>query len=1267
MAKEDQFIAEVKQLVSSLENIRNIGIAAHIDHGKCVAGDAVISLASGDNVPAKELFKMFERKGKAVRDRGNKKVVRVSGLFVNSLDKSRNKIKRGRVSHAWKLRKTEPLIEIGIESGRAIKTTPEHKFLVLDKETGRIIERRADAVKKSDVVVSARKLLHEGMDEKKLKKDILKRLGKDGGFYGLLSKRLKERLHREILDVGVKKVHPRLNTGLKEKSFYHMVWRGRYRLNLLVKICVMLKTDLSEVYDNLKWINYRGMERRGSHSSLAMRLPHDFEEFYYLAGLFFGDGDCEGNITNNHPFIHHKLKRIGRSLGLKCNIRTFANRATRIEIGGMTLKKVLGNLFDYPEKKKSWNIRTPLFLNVSQKSFVAAFIRGYMDADGTVEQARSAVSVSSVSGEFLDGLQLLLYKFDVGSILNRRKGALYISGKSSLEMFRKVGFSLPEKKERFAKLLKKSSVSKLDHVPISGRLLKELREGAGVPANQISSYYRNYEENLVGLSKESLKNILDRFSCLGIDDSGLRALVCNDVAFLKVSSVKRSAKEEFVYDFSVERFHNFVASGIIIHNTTLTDNLLAGAGKMSEELAGKQLVTDFDIQEQERGITIYSANVSMVHAYKGRRYLINLIDTPGHVDFGGDVTRAMRAVDGAVVLVDAVDGVMPQTETVLRQALRERVKPVLFINKVDRLIKELKLTPEQMQERFMSIISKVNELIAKNAPPEYKKDWQVNVQEGRVGFGSAYKNWAISIPFMKETGITFKDIIDMTEADRERELAKKAPLHQIVLDMVIKHLPAPHDAQKYRIPKLWKGELDTDEGKAMMDCDPKGHLAGVVTNMTADKHAGMVATVRLFSGTLHDGDSVYVSSKHQPYRVQQVSVYDGPRRIAVGELECGNIIGVAGIGDAGTGDTICEPEHVIAPFESITHVFEPVVTKSIEVVNVKDLPKLIQALKQRAREDATLVVNISEDTGEMLVSGLGELHLEAKVERYLKDRGLEVKVSAPIVIFKEGVKTASGEVEGKSPNKHNKFYFKVEPLTEKVLGTLQSGEVREGKLRKQDEVRTADVMAAAGMSRDEAKKIVFVYKGNLLVNASRGVQYLHEVMELISQGFREVCDKGPMAEGPTVGLKVMITDAKLHEDAIHRGPAQVLPAVRSAVKECMLGAKASIFEPKQIIRIDTPKDKVSSVLSEVQNRRGQMLEMTEEGDVSVMRVKMPVAEMFGFEAALKSATGGRGFQSLIDIVYELLPADLQQKKILEIRKRKGLKEVVPQPGDFVSE
>ncbi len=709
-----------------------------------------------------------------------------------------------------------------------------------------------------------------------------------------------------------------------------------------------------------------------------------------------------------------------------------------------------------------------------------------------------------------------------------------------------------------------------------------------------------------------------------------------------------------------EKIRNIGIAAHIDHGkTTLSDHLLAGAGMLSEELAGSQLFMDFDKQEQERGITIYSANASMIHEYEGEKYLINLIDTPGHVDFGGDVTRAMRAVDGVIVLVCAVEGVMPQTETVLRQALKEKVKPVLFINKVDRLIKELKLSPEEMQQRLLKHISDVNALIRKYAPPEYKEKWQVDVQSGKVAFGSAYRRWAISVPFMQRTGITFKDIIEMTLADKEDELAKKAKVHEVLLDMVVKHLPSPKEAQKYRIAAIWTGDLDTEEGQDMINCNSKGKLVGVVTNVSTDPHAGTVTTMRLFSGTIREGQDVYLVGQHKKERVQQVALFLGPRRFAVSEIPAGNIIAITGLLDAFAGETICDPEHIVAPFEEIKHIFEPVVTKSIEVKDVKNLPKMIELLRQRGREDPTLKVQISESTGETLVSGLGELHIEAKVERFLKDKGIDIIVSPPIVIFKESVEKPSRIFEGKSPNKHNKFYIMVEPLEPEVKEALFRKEIDVEKIRKQDVKALADVLASKGMSRDEAKNLWDIYNGNILLNMTRGVIQIEEVKELVTDAFRQICDEGPLAGEPCFGMKVKLMDAKLHEDSIHRGPAQVYPAVKQAIRNAMLDAKAVLLEPKQILRIDAPSETIGGVIKEVQNRRGQIIEMNEEEGMGIVIAKIPVAEISGFEAALKSVTGGRGFQSLVDIIYEKVPAELQEQYILDIRKRKGMKAELP--------
>ncbi|MFA5839018.1 MAG: GTP-binding protein, partial [Candidatus Paceibacterota bacterium] len=307
-----------------------------------------------------------------------------------------------------------------------------------------------------------------------------------------------------------------------------------------------------------------------------------------------------------------------------------------------------------------------------------------------------------------------------------------------------------------------------------------------------------------------------------------------------------------------------VATSAHIHHgkTAFTDNLLAAAGMMASKNAGdleEGMATWQHADEQERLLTVDAANVSMVHNFQGKEYLINLIDTPGHVDFGGNVTRAMRAIDGTFVLVCAVEGIMPQTETVLRQALKERVKPVLFINKVDRLINELQLTPEKMQERFAKIIERFNHLIDQIAEKEFASKFKVDASDGSVTFGSARENWALSIPFMKKKKITFKDIYKlydgtMTQEARDKWVWENAPLYEVILDMAVKHLPNPIEAQAYRIPKIWKGDPESKFGKDLITCNKNGEVAFVITRIVIDPRSGKeISAGRLYSGTIKSG------------------------------------------------------------------------------------------------------------------------------------------------------------------------------------------------------------------------------------------------------------------------------------------------------------------------------------------------------------------------------------------------------------------------------
>lgn len=713
-----------------------------------------------------------------------------------------------------------------------------------------------------------------------------------------------------------------------------------------------------------------------------------------------------------------------------------------------------------------------------------------------------------------------------------------------------------------------------------------------------------------------------------------------------------------------ERIRNIGTVAHIDHGkTTLSDNLIAGAGMISSELAGSQLWLDFDEQEQARGITIDAANVSMVHELSGEEYLINLIDTPGHVDFGGDVTRAMRAIDGAIVVTCAVEGVMPQTETVIRQAMKERVKPILFINKVDRMVKELRLTPEDMQARFIKIITKVNKLISQFAPEEVKNEWQVNVNTGTVCFGSAVGNWAISVPYMQKTGITFKDIIDACENGNQKELARKAPLHQVLLNTVVRDLPSPLVAQKLRIPHIWKGDDHSQVGKDMIECNADGIMAMVVTRILIDPHAGEVAVGRIFGGSVKQGQEIWISGLRRKARIQQAAVYMGPERVNMPSVPAGNILALTGVKDAIAGETLAGGDEPITPFEAIKHYSEPVVTVAIEAKNTKDLPKLIEVLRQMAKEYPEITVEISEETGEHLLSGQGELHLEVLIYRIRTDKGVDVETSEPIVIYRETIDRLAGPIEGKSPNKHNRFQITVEPLQDGVYAAIKEGKIPEGRIRGR---ALAKEFQEIGLERDEARRVIDVYKGNILIDATRGITYLPEVIELVIQAFEEAMDGGPATREKVIKCKAKLLDAQIHEDPVHRGPAQVIPAVRSAIFACMLTGGAVVLEPKQLVFINVPQDFMGQATKEVQQRRGQVQDIRQEDGTIMVESKCPVAELFGFSGAIRSATEGRALWTTEFTGFEKVPADLQAAVVQAVRSRKGLKAQMPKVSDFIS-
>ncbi len=702
--------------------------------------------------------------------------------------------------------------------------------------------------------------------------------------------------------------------------------------------------------------------------------------------------------------------------------------------------------------------------------------------------------------------------------------------------------------------------------------------------------------------------------------------------------------------------------------TTLSDSLLMAAGLLSPKIAGTALALDYVAIEQMRQMTVKAANVSLYHEWEGKPYVVNLVDTPGHVDFTGHVTRSLRVMDGAIVVVDSVEGVMTQTETVVRQALEERVRPLLFINKVDRLIRELKLTPNQVQERLMQIIRDFNGLIELYAEPEFKDKWKVNPARGQVAFGAALHKWGLTVPIAQQKGIKFSDIVEAYQKGKEavEELAKQIPLADAILDMVVEHVPNPIEAQKYRVPKIWRGDLNSKVGKAMLECDPDGPLVVCVNKVVVDPHAGVVATGRVFSGTVTEGAQVWLIMARDEARIQQVGLYMGPYREVAPEVTAGNIVAMLGLDKARAGETVVELslKGSMAPFERLQYLTEPVVTVAIEPKHSRDLPKLIDALRKMALEDPTLVVKINQETGEYLISGMGSLHLEIALwDLQQRTGGIEVEVSPPIVVYRESIRGSAGPFEGKSPNKHNRFYITIEPLDSKTIELIQQGKVTD---EQDPKVRAKILREEAGWDTHEARNIWAVSPHvDVFVDVTKGIQHLREVKDTIINAFNICMDEGPLAREPIRGVKVKLVDALVHEDPAHRGPAQVIPAIRDALFAAFLSAKPVLLEPLLKLDVRVPQDYLGGVTRIITGKRGRIISITQSGQLMHVIAEIPVAETFDLSDQLRSATAGKAFWGTEFSRWAPLPESLMMEIVRKIRQRKGLSPEPPKPEDFM--
>ena len=568
-----------------------------------------------------------------------------------------------------------------------------------------------------------------------------------------------------------------------------------------------------------------------------------------------------------------------------------------------------------------------------------------------------------------------------------------------------------------------------------------------------------------------------------------------------------------------------------------------------------------------------------------------------------------------------------------------------------------------MQQWLSNIIAEFNKLIDIYAEPELKEKWKVSIQGNSVAFGSAKDRWGFNFKIAQKRGVSFKDVYDAyTSSDTNaiRSLAEKAPLHEAVLGMVVQHHPPPHVAQKYRIPKIWQGDLESEVGKSILTCDEKGPVVMMVTTINVDPQAGRIATGRLFSGTIKDGDEVYLIDAKRSGKVQSVNIYMGNTREVVSMLPSGNIPALLGLDYAVAGETIATVKSIPA-FESIKYVSEPVVTIAVEPKHPKDLPKLVEALRRLTVEDPNLIVKINEETGETLMAGMGVLHLEIATS-LLQEAGLEITTTQPLINYRETIRTKAGPIMSKSPNKHNKIFMRIEPLREEVIDMLRTGQVKEDM----DKKVMAKILREKGWAADEARSVAAIDPGgNMLIDETKGVQFLQESMDSIRSGFDDVVHSGPIAHEALRGVKFVLHHFVPHEDPAHRGLAQLMPASRRSMLGSMLIAEPVLLEPVLGIEIKCPQEQIGTVAGILSGKRGKLLNVDQKGIISIITGEVPASETFDLSEIMRGGTAGKAMWSTYFKAWQVVPQSILRSLIAETRKRKGLNPEPPNPEEFI--
>ncbi|MFW9845741.1 MAG: GTP-binding protein [Candidatus Thorarchaeota archaeon] len=678
-----------------------------------------------------------------------------------------------------------------------------------------------------------------------------------------------------------------------------------------------------------------------------------------------------------------------------------------------------------------------------------------------------------------------------------------------------------------------------------------------------------------------------------------------------------------------KRIRNCTVIAHIDHGkTTLTDSLIAASGLLSKEVAATARLLDYDMIEQERGITIKASGISLVHEFDGVDHLIHLIDTPGHIDFSSHVTRGLRLTDGAIIVVDVVEGIMVQTETVSRQAMRELVKPVLFVNKVDRLFREKRLKSKRVADEINKIVREFNAMLGKYLDDEILEEWEVSFSKSSLVVGSALDKWGLGLSTLIEATGGSEASLDMVNAfiqileeieqtyseDKRGVLSEKYPVAKTLLDSVVQTVPDPSVAQAYRLPLFWK-QQEKDEGVGLLTSSSEGPTVLMVGDVQLDRHTGLVAAVRVFAGTLKRADPLVNLRTNKTGKTLQVGIFMSKSRIALPEVPAGNLAFITGIRDIAVGDTlVSRGGENIPSMTELEYPTEPVVTYAIEPRKLSQLAEIQDPIAQYASTDPALQFDMNPETGELLLSGAGELHIEVSIEK-LARQGIEVVLGTPMVLLKEQM-TKDGASCTKGEDTSSVFTVKAvlpgEDFRPEELGTLLDSEPM---------------------------------SGCYLVDASRSIDPYGEELQWIREAFKSLIRSGPVSGEKLRQTAIIIEKAKIRYDAPETSWMDVTSPAIQAMKCSVKSGDPEVLEPWVKLEISAPEEYIGELTSILARRKGQVHEINSDRTLYRIEAEIPVRESFGLAREIRTSTSGWATWGAKPGGYRLVGADDEEEPV----------------------